>query len=978
MRSPEFRGQWQRFSLLKRLMVVNGAIILVSVVVVSWLLLSTTVEIRHKHFQEETAERLTDLVTAITESAILGDYASIEQALKGRLRNSGCFRIRWQDQKGKVIEGMVPPARSSAPEWLVRWTGLTEQTLRRHLEIGGVSYGELAITNNAFDELDSIWHTVLYGSVAIALWLITLLIATSWLLRRNLGPLQVLADSAVSFAGGNYSSRAPQVTQSDLAPIFRSFNSMADAIQGLLLRLDEERTHLRDSEEMYSSIFTHIGIGITVIAPDMTLRSFNPIVKGWFPRTESGTPPLCYTVFHDPPRAEPCAYCPTIKTLEDGTTHVAITETPTPDGIRNYKLVASPVFDASGAIISIIEVMEDITDHVRIEQGLKTAKEAAEAANEAKSRFLANMSHEIRTPMNAIIGLGRLLQQTDLDRRQQDFITKINSSAQLLLRIINDILDVSRVEAGKLMLEQVDFSLAECLERVANVIAVQVYAKGIEFRMECAPATPDLLRGDPYRLEQVLLNLLANAVKFTGHGEIRLSVALAAAPTAERIVLEFQVSDTGIGLATEQIAALFQPFTQADTSTTRRFGGVGLGLSICKGLVELMGGSLGGSGEPDKGSTFRFTASFEPATSLVPAPPPSISVAEDLRSLRGARVLVVEDNLINLQITQLLLTQAGLQVTTAANGREAVAAVEQTSEQLDLILMDIQMPVMDGYEATRLIRRQWSAEELPIIAMTAHALPAEREKCRYAGMNDHLAKPFNVLDLHDKLARWIRLRSGMAFHHAVIAVTNDADSEAPEAPELPCLNVKAALSRMKIPLARYREFVILFGKEHQNDAALLREQLAAGDLEGARLVSHTLKGVAGLLAATKLSAEAATLEAALKAGHLHEAEQCLPELTAYLAEVLSAAAILEQESREGEGQATPPVDPAEMPVLLAELSRLLDRRELRAQDLFAQIRPLLELAEPIRAQQMARAMDNLDFRQALQELHSFIAELTIT
>ena len=967
----KLRTTWNHFSLLKRLMVVNGTIMLASVIVVSWVLLTATIRIQNKHFHYETLERLDDLTAALAESVILGDYASIEQALKARLSTSNCHGIRWQDQKGKIIEAAVLPALSSAPAWLATWTGLTEQTARRQLEVGGVSYGELSIFTNAFTELDIIWHAVLYGCVIITLWSFAFIAATALLLRRNLGPLAVLADSAARFADGNYSSRAPRVEQSDLAPIFRAFNGMADAIQGLLLRLDEERTHLRDSEEMYSSIFAHIGIGITVIAPDMTIRSLNPIVKGWFPRAESGTSPLCYAVFHDPPRAEPCTYCPAIKTLEDGKIHVAITETLTSDGIRNYKLVASPVFDASGAIISIIEVMEDITDHVRIEQGLTAAKEAAEAANEAKSRFLANMSHEIRTPMNAIIGLGSLLQQTDLDCRQQDFIKKINSSAQSLLRIINDILDVSRVEAGKLVLEQVDFSLAECLERVANVIAVQVQAKGIEFRMECDPATPDLLRGDPYRLEQVLLNLLANAVKFTEDGEIRLSVAPAAAPTAERIVLEFQVSDTGIGLATEQIAALFQPFTQADTSTTRRFGGVGLGLSICKCLVELMGGSLGGRGEPDKGSTFGFTASFGPARSLVPAPQPIASVAADLQSLRGARVLVVEDNLINLQITQLVLAQAGIKVTTAANGREAVAEVEQSAEMFDLVLMDIQMPEMDGYEATRLIRRQWSAEELPIIAMTAHALPTEQEKCRNAGMNDHLSKPFDVLDLHDKLVRWIRPRSGVASQQAEVAVPHDADCEVPE---LPGLNVKAALTRMVIPLARYREFVILFGQEHQDDAALIRESLEAGDLAGARIAAHTLKGVAGNLAAINLCVVAGKLEAALKVGHPDEAAQYLPELTTYLAEVLSAAAILERESQGVVVQATPLVDPAEMPILLAELSRLLERRELGAQDLFAHVRPLLVLIAPDRTQQMARAMDKLDFRQALQELEALVLE----
>ncbi len=432
--------------------------------------------------------------------------------------------------------------------------------------------------------------------------------------------------------------------------------------------------------------------------------------------------------------------------------------------VRTVESHSTPI-EANGRTL-LFSIIYDITELIKAEAELDQARHVAEVANRAKSEFLANMSHDIRTPLNAIIGLGHLALQTDLTRRQRDYLAKISTSADGLLRLLNTLLDLSKIEAGKFELEELSFPLLPLLEQLLSMVGVAAGAKGLLLRLTVHPEIPDHLVGDPLRLEQVLLNLLGNAVKFTAAGEVELSVR-PLHPEGESIVLEFAVRDSGIGLSPEETARIFEPFTQADCSTTRRFGGTGLGLSICRRLVSLMGGEIDVTSEPGVGSTFTCTARFLRGMASAESPETAPEPAAVRRALSGCSLLVAEDQPLNRQVLRELLEQVGVRVTFASDGREAVSAVMASGSCFDAILMDLQMPVMDGYGATTLIRREWSAERLPIIAMTAHAMAEERDRCLAAGMNDHLTKPVNPDRLYATLARWLSPRISPKFQPIV-------------------------------------------------------------------------------------------------------------------------------------------------------------------------------------------------------------------
>jgi two-component system sensor histidine kinase/response regulator len=680
------------------------------------------------------------------------------------------------------------------------------------------------------------------------------------------------------------------------------------------------------------------------------------------------------------------------------------------DGGMYTLATASLIYDAAGQVVGAIESVRDITDRKYMEQEILAAKEKAEDATRAKSEFLANMSHEIRTPMNAIMGMAHLAMKTDLSPKQYDYLKKVDISAKSLLGIINDILDFSKIEAGKMDMESVDFQLEDTLDNISTLVGVKTQEKGLELLFKTDPSVPTALVGDPLRLGQILINLSNNAVKFTDTGEIVVSTELVKKDQAQ-VTLKLSVRDSGIGMTTEQAAKLFQPFAQADSSTTRKYGGTGLGLTISKRLAEMMGGEIWVESEQGRGSTFSFTANFDlgkekaqkqykPASELrgmkvlvvddnatsrsifqeilesfsfdvtlassgqegltelenasetqpfdlvimdwqmpgmdgietskhiknhtgldkIPAiimataygreevmqqveevglegfliKPVSPSMLFDAtmqafgaavpdtarvaqrkeqeakawENIQGAHVLLVEDNEINQQVAMEILQGAGLKVSIANNGQEGVDAAR--ANQYDAILMDIQMPVMDGYTATRAIRKEERFKELPIIAMTAHAMAGDEDKSLDAGMNGHVAKPIDPDQLFSTLQKWIKpSEKRVQVQQPETPVERpEPDKAVPAEDELPKslpgFDLPAGLERLRGNKRLYRKLLLDFGANYKGVAGEIHKALDSSDLGQAHSLIHNLKGLAGNLAAIDLQAASVNLEELVK------------------------------------------------------------------------------------------------------------------
>jgi PAS domain S-box-containing protein len=876
---------------------------------------------------------------------------------------------------------------------------------------------------------------------------------------------------------------------------------------------------LQESEQLFRSIFENAQIGIGVFKIDRKELSPNRALQEMlgYSETELSRLETWDQITHpDESVADAKRYAELVqgKCEKDAWEQRLIRR----DGrIAVTSVRFSLLRDAAGRPQYVASLQEDITERKRLEAELVTAKEIAEAATKAKSDFLANMSHEIRTPMNAILGMTHLALKTELTPKQTDYLTKAKVAAQALLGIINDILDFSKIEAGKLEMEETEFHLDSVLGNLASVVSQKAHDKNLEFLIAAPDDLSAKLVGDPLRLGQILINLVNNAVKFTNHGEVVVTVATAER-VSDRVKLQFSVHDSGIGMTSEQTARLFQAFNQADTSTTRKYGGTGLGLSISKRLVEMMGGEIWVESKCGAGSTFLFTAWFgigsggmdrkrlipdlvgmralvvddnalaceiladalkmfalrvDSASSgeaalrelvaadsrdpyrvvlmdwhmpgmdgleasrriilgnllqhvpkivmvtafgheevraqademgikgylLKPVSPSLLydtlmdvfgvaepeggrlrAVKDDARSpdANGIRVLLVEDNEVNQQVATELLESAGARVSIANNGGEAVRILTEGDQPppFDVVFMDLQMPEMDGFTATRHIRAQSRLQGLPIIAMTAHALVEERQRCLDAGMNDHVSKPIDPDALFATLLRWTKPREK---REELIALGPAKTVEEGILPEIDGVNVAEGLKRVAGNKRLYRDLLLQFAAKQVDASSHISAAIESGDSNLAERIVHTVKGVAGNIGLRKAFAAAERLEKAI-----HAEEAIAPTLLEEFTLVLGRQV---QAIRQAIGDVTPEepaqwkksaaFDAQSASAAIARLRTLLETSDGDAAEAFLAVESILSgVLNKSRLDTLRADVDDFNFEGALLKLDEIAEEIT--
>jgi len=643
------------------------------------------------------------------------------------------------------------------------------------------------------------------------------------------------------------------------------------------------------------------------------------------------------------------------------------------DGRVLHGLVTVTPDVVDGVVRGFLALVSDITEIKQAELRLREvnaalmdSRDKAEAANRAKSAFLANMSHEIRTPMNAIIGWTHLLQRDAHQSVDAERLGKIADAARHLLQVINDILDLSKIEADKVELEDIDFSLRNLLKRTRDLVVERAHAKGLTLSIDC-DGVPDALRGDPTRLSQALLNLLSNAVKFTDDGDISVSVTLVER-TDESMLIRFAVLDSGVGIPQDVMGHLFQAFEQADTSTTRRFGGTGLGLALTKRLAAMMGGEVGVHSAVGEGSEFWFSARLTKALAELPETPDDVGAAESILMGRGgqARLLLVEDNPVNRELALELLRAVGLHADVAVDGVEAVDYMRQQS--CDLILMDLQMPRMDGLKAARHIRILPYGRSVPIIAMTASAFSEDRAACLASGMNDHVAKPVDPATLYAVLQRWLPQPVTVPVcqvHPVPVEGSSDI-------PVLSGIDTRRGLSYVGGRADVYRRVLRQFERHYGDHLDAMAHSLSTEPLTAVRASAHSLKGASATIGATRLSQLAGELEASAAAEQvdrvaeqrvstLRELELIVAVIREHLGELQSGLAPLEVES----------IDLSQ----LNELEHWLDSGDYRAVGEFRRVAPFLRQQFGLPVADIGEALNQFDYERALNLLRALRVEV---
>jgi PAS domain S-box-containing protein len=860
--------------------------------------------VTHEQMREQLGT-LADLASAATAEAVRAQSpARAFSALQGLRAKPAIATAHVDDANGRLFAAYVRPGeRWSSAAWQLAhdhspWTfSYTRAAVTRPVLLNGEVLGRVfleADLSDMYRVLAVQMASLLLGAAAS---MVAALVLASRLARHISGPIAALVDASEAVSReGNYATRVAEPGVSELDQLAEGFNAMVSQIalheQALakhhleLEALVDQRTHALSQQTRNLAIATQ-RLSLALEGSQLALWDWDlttglvylseqwSVMRGGSP-VASQIPFAELEAITHPDDRERTAQA--IREALRSSSGMCRMEERISCLDGSWKWIESHgkvvERDAQGHPTRLIGTNADITEHKRSESELRAARDAAETASRVKSQFLANMSHEIRTPMNGILGVAELLLATRLDREQQQLAQTVQRSGEHLLEIINDILDFSKIEAGKVRLELMPLPIRAQLQEAVALFAERAAAKRIGLALDVDDAVPAVVMGDPVRIRQVISNLLSNAIKFTDRGSIWLRCVVLDS-SQDAVQLRFEVQDSGIGIPPDAQEHIFEPFSQADGSTTRRFGGTGLGLSIVRQLVELMGGRMGLDSVVGRGSKFWFVlpmriaeaqrAHSEAAATAREQPAPPV--------LRG-HLLVVEDNAVNQMVVQRMLHGLGCTSRVASDGAFALDALRQS--RFDAILMDCQMPTMDGYTLTGRIRaREAGGEHVPIVALTANALEGDRERCLAAGMDDYLSKPFRQSELAMVLARWLPQQEHARSDETRIDAYARLDEGALDAiRDLDAGNRAGLLGQV----------VALYLEASPPLIDQIQEGLRSADADGVRIAAHTLKSSSANLGARGLAEICAALESAARkgdlSGDLPGAEQILREFEA--------------------------------------------------------------------------------------------------
>ena len=744
---------------------------------------------------------------------------------------------------------------------------------------------------------------------------------------------------------------------------------------------------LRETEARYRDVFYNANEGIFQIAPDGRMLMANPAlaeILGYDSVDEMlriyDHPPR--DIYSDQARIREMLSLIGRQGYAKDVEYAARRKDKTP---ITTLVDAHVIRDAEGKVMYYEGLLRDITERKRLDE-LRIAKEAAEKTAQSKNEFLANISHEIRTPMNAIIGFTNLTLQNDLPVKLRNYLNTIAGSARNLLRLIDDLLDFSKIESQHMEMESVPFSLRDIIANTSDMTALKAGEKGIVFKASVGEDVPDRLVGDPLRLGQVLLNLVNNAVKFTSAGHVYLC-AEAQNVTADDCLIKFSVEDTGIGMTSEHLAKLFKPFSQADTTITRRFGGTGLGLAICKHLVEMMGGRIQVESRMGEGTTFSFAIEFSRARENDGSPTEAdeaLSWAVDpsrgrraYQALRGARVLLVEDNPINQELAAEILNEIGLAVDIVSDGPEALACLRETP--CDLVLMDVQLPGMSGLETARRIRKDERLRGLPIVAMTADNSVRAKKDCLAAGMNDYIAKPLDIDLLLSVLVKWLASRPSAAPPSSAGQTPPAAPGALPDF--LPGIDIARGLARVEGNAALYRRLLTAFVAHYETVEDDIARAMEQNDNSRAAAEAHTVRGAAANLSLADVAEAAGRLEKALREGAQDNSLVALKVLAGQISVVCRSIRALPGPA-DDPPQAAPSAEPLDLDALAVALGGLysaLVRQDMKALVQFESLKKSFTAAGlDERFGQMEAVLADLDFENARKAVSALAEQFNIT